>query len=257
MVKDDLITKVAITGNTKLTLKSMEMILKIPKYKILYLFGISEDSMSSKVNSVKMEQFCSENGIILNKTEDWSQLYDFCLSNGITKIITLGDSRIIPKNIVQKFDVIGNHGAALPDVQGGASLVWGRMLNSGNWGISIMKIAERVDSGDILKVKRFSYDNISEEQFVTTADDLTIAALREVLHGDYTATENKRWKVRASKHVDSYDGVGILKYCLENNIPVYMPTRTPVDGKLSRDWPSEFIKVFKIANNFPYPKWSE
>ena len=173
-------------------------------------------------------------------------------------IITLGDSRIVPKDVVRNFDVIGNHGAVLPDVQGGASLVWGRILNSGEWGVSVMKIAERIDGGDILKVKTFKYDeSTTEEQFTDAADALTVDALVEVLQGDYAVQENKKWKVRVAKHTDSHKAVELLRYCKENNLPVYMPPRTLEDGYLDPSWPPQFIKSFKIANDHPYPKWSE
>ena len=36
-----------------------------------------------------------------------------------------------------------------------------------------------------------------------------------------------------------------------------MPSRTPDDGVVDDTWPIDFIRTFKIANNFPYPKWRE
>ena len=250
------ITKIAITGNTKLTLKSMQAILQSPKFEILYVFGISQSNMVTKTNAVNMESFCNDNNIILDKSENWDNLYDFCKSHDIDCVITLGDSRIVPANIVSEFEVIGNHGAVLPDVQGGASLVWGRMLNTGSWGISIMRLGVRVDSGDILKIKRFSYDKISEEEFTEQADDLTVEALIQVLNKDFIPFENKHWSVRVAKHTDSFDAINIMRHCMENNIPIYMPPRKPSDGKVKDTWPDDFVESFKIANDKPYPKWT-
>lgn len=258
MGENNIITKVAITGNTLLTLKCMERIIKLQNYRIISVFGLPKEKLKTKVNSIDLTDFCIRNNIKLFQTDNWDQFYNFCKKEDIDKIITLGDSRIIPKKIVNSFDTIGNHGAILPAVQGGASLVWGRLLNDGEWGISIMKIGEKVDSGDILKVKKFNYEpNITEENFTTIADNLTVEALIDVLMGDYLIMKNKRWAVRVAKHTDSFEATAILKFCKDNKLPVYMPSRTPDDGIVDDTWPLDFISVFKIANNFPYPKWRE
>jgi hypothetical protein len=73
-------------------------------------------------------------------------------------VISLGDSRYVPPFIIEKFKVIGNHGAILPSVQGGASLVWGRMLNNGVWGVSLMELDKKIDNGTILKTSSFNYE---------------------------------------------------------------------------------------------------
>ena len=154
--------------------------------------------------------------------------------------------------------MIGNHGAVLPDIQGGASLVWGRLLNTKEWGISIMKIDKKVDSGDILKVKKIKYDEkCSELEFTKRCDDTTIEALLEVLNNDYQVIKNKKWDVRIAKHTDSLKTIEILKYCLENNLNVYLPPRTENDGVINKSWNLNFKKIFKIANNYPYPKWKK
>ena len=250
------ITRLAITGNTRLTLESMKQIKKLKKYDIVCVFGIKDAKSKNKVNYVSLDGFCRDNKIFLDKTEDWESFYAYCLEENIDMIITLGDSRIVPKKITNAFKVIGNHGAILPDVQGGASLVWGRMLNSGEWGISIMKIEEKVDSGDILKVKKFTYDKTTtEKEFTDKADFLTVDALIEVLNGDYSVTKNRKWDVRLKKHICAQSAVEILKHCRYKNLCVYLPPRTPQDGKINNEWTKGFVNVFKIANNDPYPKW--
>tara|TARA_R100001440_G_scaffold74334_1_gene99715 strand:+ start:145 stop:918 length:774 start_codon:yes stop_codon:yes gene_type:complete len=256
MVQHDLITKVAITGNTKLTLESMKMISDLDNFEILYVFGLPHDKLSGKVNSVHLDKYCEENDIFLDKTNEWKNCLKFCEENEIGLIITLGDSRIVPKAITDNFKVIGNHGAILPEVQGGASLVWGRMLESCEWGISIMKIEGRVDSGDILKIKKFNYSpTLTEAQFVNICDNLTVQALKEVLLGDYEITQNKRWDIRISRGTDSYKTYQIFKYCIENKLNIYLPPRSPSDGVVNSQWPDDFKQKFKKACDAPYPKW--
>ena len=83
MVQHDLITKVAITGNTKLTLESMKMISDLDNFEILYVFGLPHDKLSSKVNSVHLDKYCEENDIFLDKTNEWKNCLKFCEENEI------------------------------------------------------------------------------------------------------------------------------------------------------------------------------
>jgi len=258
MGKSNNVIKLAFTGSTKLTLEAMKQIMRLDGFDTIGLFGLSDDRLPGKVNSVRMDDFCADNGIVLNKTENWDSFYSFCLENDVDIIITLGDSRIVPKNIVNNFEVIGTHGAILPDVQGGASLVWGRMLNNGVWGVSIMRIGEKVDSGEILKKKTFNYtDTTTEKEFVNMSDGIAIELLLDVLQGNPEPQQNKRWDIRVAKHTDSHKVKEILEYCLANNLSVYLPPRTPEDGLIKTHWPEEFKTFFKVANNNPYPKWRE
>ena len=254
MVKENTFSKVAFTGNTKLTYKCMKAVEGF--LELSAVFGLAEDKCKDKTNNFNLDEYCDSKNIRLFKTDDWDYFKNFCDYNGIDAIITMGESRIIPKSITSSFYVIGNHGAVLPHVQGGASLVWGRMLNTGSWGISIMKIDEGIDSGDILKVKEFNYGpDCTELDFVETCDNLTVEALVEVLKGDVDRKPNNRWNVKVNKHTDSYKAISLLKYCLDNNLNVYMPPRTPDDSVVKSHWPKKFIDVFKIAQNNPYPKW--
>jgi len=256
MVKKNSFTKIAFTGNTKLTFKCIDSVKKnFDNLDVVAVFGLPNKQSKDKTNFYDLNKYCNHNNIKLFKTNNWDEFKIFCKENGIELIITIGDSRIIPESIVSSFRTIGNHGAILPNVQGGASLVWGRMLNSGVWGVSIMEIDKRVDAGDILKTKSFEYDsNWSELEFVEKCDNLTVDALVEVLSGDYTKKSNSKWDVKVNKHTDSCVAIDILRYCLSKNLNVYMPPRTLLDAKIKRYWPVEFTEIFKVAQDKPYPK---
>ena len=58
MEQDNSIIKVAVTGNTKLTLQGIKEIDKISNYRVVYVFGIETDKMKDKVNSVDMSGYC-------------------------------------------------------------------------------------------------------------------------------------------------------------------------------------------------------
>ena len=259
MVKKDSITKVAVVGNTRLTLKGLSHLKLLPNVEVKLILGLSEKSLAQKVNSVSYDSLLFEcDDARLIKSDQWIEFEIYCIEENIDLIISLGDSRIVPESIINYFNVIGNHGAVLPDVQGGASLVWGRMLNNGEWGVSIMKIDKQIDSGDILNVKKFKYNtDLSQLDFCEKCDDLTIQALEEVLKGDYNKIQNTKWDVKVAKHTDSLETVKLLKYCIENNLSIYLPPRTPQDSQIKSEWDDSFKFCFKIANDNPYPKYNE
>jgi len=257
MVRKSSITKVAFTGNTELTYKCIEAVLSTGKF-VSAVFGVPDEKAMNKTNHVYLDSICEKHDIKLFTSEDWEEYKSFCLENNVDTIITMGDSRIIPPTITDSFHVIGNHGAILPNVKGGASLVWGRLLNAGFWGISIMEIGEGVDTGTILKTKEFTYDeNMTEQEFVETCDDLTVEALVEVLNGHTEDLPNRHWDVRISKNTDSESATEILRWCLQRDLSVYMPPRNEKDSELKSTWSEYFKNVFKIAQYDPYPRWTE
>lgn len=245
--------KIGVLGNTKLTLKGLTL-LKSLGHQIQYVFGIPNEQLSSKVNSVSLDEFCNNSSIKLYKSSDWNDIIDI----DVDMIISLGDSRYVPPMIVEKFKVIGNHGAVLPSIQGGASLVWGRMLDNGVWGVSIMELDKKIDNGTILKTRTFNYEsNIDMNSFCDKCDDLTVVLLGEFLQSatDVISYKSSKIDIKVSKHIDSKVGVELLQFCLDNNLNVYMPPRTSEDGEVKEMWGDDFIERFKKGNNSPYPKY--
>ena len=248
--------RVGIVGSTKLTLKSMNAIKDFVDIRLV--FGLTEEERKNKVNSVDLTDFCKQESIELLEGKEWKALASYDLDF----LITLGDSRIIPAYVFDEYTVYGNHGALLPDVQGGASLVWGRMLNTGRWGVTIFELDEKIDSGDILVLKPFDYDvGCTMEEFVDLADDKTVEGLVEFLHGlptgDYNRLQNSKWSARVRRHTDSLKASTLLMTCVDNSTSVYMPSRTPDDGIINPSWTEDFKRRFKLANSYPYPNWRE
>lgn len=245
--------KIALIGNTKQTKIGLERLVK-EGYEVTYVFGLPEDKAVNKVNFISLNDFCLEHNIVLDTSNKWDNLLDV----NSDLVICLGDSRIVPERVLERHKVIGNHGAILPYVQGGASYVWGRMLNTGTWGISIMELDKVVDAGKILVTKEFQYQpECTMEEFCDHADRLTIDALFEYLRGDYEPRENSKWNVKVARHTDSQFVVSILRKTLESGKNIYLPPRRPIDSSVDAKWEDEFIDAFKKANNSPYPRWTE
>jgi methionyl-tRNA formyltransferase len=245
--------RVGFIGNTVLTLKALESVLEYG-YDIRYVFGLSPTSLAQKANACDMVPICHQHNIEYINNEDWAQL----LKYEVDLIIEFGDSRLVPKEILACATVLGNHGAILPYVQGGASLVYGRMLNTGRWGVSLMELDKTLDSGKIVGTQTIRYNPaITMEDFVTLCDDATVVCLKKYLAGEYEPIDNRTWDIRVKKGTDSQTAITTLRFALKNNYVIYMPSRCPQDGVINRGWGSDFKRWFKQAMAFPYPTWTE
>ncbi len=245
--------KIGLTGNTSLTEKAIIRILDMG-LSVKYVFGLPKHKLESKANAVDLTSICELNNITMDDSGNWQNIN----SQNLDILISMGDSRIIPKIVLQNNKVIGNHGAVLPFVQGAATLVWARMLNLGHWGVSIFELEEKVDTGDILKTATFTYDSdCSMAEFVRKADDATIDCLEQVLLGNFSKTKNKKYDIRISKHVDSEKSLKIFREALELGMNIYMPSRNPEDSTVEQHWSACFREIFKVANDRPYPRWRE
>tara|TARA_B110000444_G_scaffold197155_1_gene187949 strand:- start:1158 stop:1931 length:774 start_codon:yes stop_codon:yes gene_type:complete len=247
-------SRIAVIGSTLLT---KELILFLEEVnRPLILFGLPENQIKLKVNSTYLKDYCYNKKIKYIENNSWEYFYQTCLKDNIDLIIEFGDSRIIPSTITNNIFTIGNHGAILPFVKGGASLVWGRMANMLHWGVSLMKIEESIDEGEIIITKNFNYESdISMQNFLNISDKKTIDCFKEIIGKDLHFKKNVKNKIVIANHTDSYDVVLEIKNAIKNSYSIYLPPRTPEDGKINKKWPKDFIEIFKIANNIPYPKY--
>ena len=244
--------KAGVIGNTKLTYKVILFLLS-QNVDIDYVFGLPDEKLKNKVNSFDLQPFCIKNNIEYINNNDWACITD----KKVDVVYEMGDSRIVPSSFLQKNLVIGNHGALLPSVQGAASLVWGKILNSGHWGVSLMELNEKIDGGDILITKEVSYDSkeTTMNEFVDMCDNATVDCVRLHFQGNYKRTNNSNWGVKVSRNLDSKKVVQVLEMCLKNNVNVYLPPRRPSDSKIDNSWGPKFVENFKIANSHPYPEY--
>ena len=254
--------KVAVVGNTKLTQMCLDQYL-LANTEVCCLYSLTKEATLKKVNGIDLQDFSDQNNIV-HIDGDWEIFNKECIRLGVEIIFVLGDSRIVPKMIIDNFPmVIGNHGALLPSIKGGASLVWGRMLNLGYWGVSLFQITEKIDDGPILGTQVFTYKPMSNMQdFVAAADKHTVLLLKKVCekltkHEKLDKISNEKWHVKIAKHADEETVCRIVKDLMKNNMNVYLPPRNLADCDIGNSWAEEFKYCFKAANASPYPNWKQ
>ena len=58
--------KVGVSGNTKQTLKGLHLLISLG-YEVVFIFGLPDEQLSGKVNSVDLTDFANEHNIHLIK----------------------------------------------------------------------------------------------------------------------------------------------------------------------------------------------
>ena len=88
--------KVAVIGNTKLTLLALEECL-VPEMEVISLFSLDKESTAKKTNGVDLQPFCKKNNIHYLDNNNWDEFNSVCIRGGVRTVFVLGDSRILPK----------------------------------------------------------------------------------------------------------------------------------------------------------------
>jgi len=161
--------------------------------------------------------------------------YEVLLKNlNLDLMLVLGWYYIIPKKIrdLARYGAWGIHASLLPDYAGGSPLVWAIINGETKTGVTLFKLSDGIDDGDIIAQKSF------EIEFQDTINEVYQKAI--------------------------YYSKEILKHALENindielkpqdksKIKIY-PQRFPEDGLIN--WNQEAKKVYNFirAQTLPYP----
>ena len=222
----------------------------------------------------KVEKLSRANKIIKKiKSKDFLK---FIKNENFDLFILAGFPYIFPKKLISvpKYGVINLHGGKLPKYRGGSPLSWQIINNEKKIGLSVIKINEKIDEGEIIIEKSFKNlktDTILEAQkksfkiFVKlTSDAIKILEKRKKLKkqkksNSYFFQRSDKdskidWKTNAEDVYNfiraiSYPYKGAYTYFLKNKIRI-------IKSKISQNYPKN-IKVgdfFRDSNKSLYVK---
>ena len=250
-------------------------------YRGYYLFKKLENEgyqiakiLAKKNLNRKVEKLSRANKIIRNlKSKDFLK---FIKNRSFDLFILAGFPYIFPKKLISipKYGVINLHGGKLPKYRGGSPLSWQIINNEKKICLSVIKINEKIDEGEIIIEKSFKNlktDTILEVQkksfkiFVKlTTDAIKILEKRKKLKkqkksNSYffqrTDKDSKiNWKINAKDVYNfiraiSYPYKGAYSYFFKNKIRIFK-------SKISRNYPKN-IKIgdfFRDSNKNLYVK---
>ncbi|WP_417328578.1 methionyl-tRNA formyltransferase [Halarcobacter sp.] len=149
-------------------------------------------------------------------------------------ILVLGWYYMLPKSIraLTKYGAWGIHASLLPKYAGGAPLNWAIINGEKETGVTLFRMEDGVDDGDIIAQKSFSieYEDTIKEVYAKA----TIAS-KEILNQILSNVKKVKFKPQD-----------------KNKIEIY-PQRKPEDGEIDLTKTSEEIYNFVRAQSNPYP----
>ena len=149
-------------------------------------------------------------------------------------ILVLGWYYILPKSIrkLSKLGAWGIHASLLPNYAGGAPLVWAIINGEKKTGVTLFKLDDGVDDGDIISQKSFPID---EQDTIREVYEKATVASKKIL-SEVLANMNNIEFITQDK----------------SKIKIY-PQRKPEDGKIDLSKNADEIYNFVRAQSSPYP----
>lgn len=190
--------------------------------------NFSDLSGIAKANSIPIFEVESKAGM---RIEDYQKVIS---ELGIELILVLGWYYMVPRSVRESltYGAWGIHASLLPKYAGGAPLGWAIIKGETETGITLFRMDDGVDDGDIIDQMSFEID------------------FRDTIKDVYLKAES------ASKLILSnlLNDIGKVKFTPQNKseIKVY-PQRSPEDGELDLNNSAKDLYNFIRAQSSPYP----
>jgi len=238
--------KIVFLGATSFSKTILESLLANENFSIAAIFGIPEEfhiSYSSgtvrNYNYSNLRQTADSLNIpfYLVDSEKGRRLIDYyeqIKSINPHVILAMGWYYMIPRSIrdLAEYGAWGIHASLLPDYAGGAPLVWAMIRGENETGVTLFRMEDGVDDGDVISQKAFSIE------FEDTIREVYAKATRvsvEIL-------------IHALAHIEQVTFTPQDK----SKICVY-PQRKPEDGEINLKSSAIEIYNFIRAQSSPYP----
>ena len=210
-------------------------IFSIPEYfSISYNEEQVKNSNFSDLKPIALKEnipFYEVDSVVGKRTKDYKNIIAD-LNPDI--ILVLGWYYMVPKSIrkISKYGSWGIHASLLPDYAGGAPLVWAIINGEEKAGVTLFRMEDGVDDGDIIKQVEFCIEDSDTIKEVYQKATLASKKILKVVLTD----KNK------------------IKFTPQDKskIKIY-PQRSPKDGLIDWSWDSKKIKNFVRAQTKPYP----
>jgi methionyl-tRNA formyltransferase len=149
-------------------------------------------------------------------------------------ILVMGWYYMVPEKIRNsaKYGAWGIHASMLPKYAGGAPLVWAIINGEDSTGVTLFKLDNGVDDGDIIIQKEIP---IKFEETINDVYEKVIIVSKEIL-------------LNAINSIDT-----IIPIAQDKSIIEVFPQRSPDDGEIDFSKPSKIIYNFIRAQSAPYP----
>lgn len=214
----------------------------VPKavFTIPEQFDISyaKGSKVKNYNYARLEDICETHGIPVYSVESGNNTLpdyeEMIQALDLDMILVMGWYYMVPKSIRNraKFGAWGIHASLLPDYAGGAPLVWAMIHGERETGVTLFRLDEGVDDGDVIAQRRIT---IEEEDTIKEVYAKATIASSEMLLDVLSRFPTLLFTPQDRQHLKLY------------------PQRCPQDGELDLTRSSRELYNFIRAQSSPYP----
>ena len=239
--------RIAFFGCTVFSEHVLKALLKCEKHDILAIFSIPREfsisySATPVINSNYSDlkpyalelniPFFEVNSVKGARTVDFEKDLE---KLNLDVILVMGWYYMVPESTrnLAKLGAWGIHASLLPNYAGGAPLVWAMIEGQNKTGVTLFKLSDGVDDGDI----------IAQLEFPIEQSD----TIREVYDKAISASEQIIGKVFGDA------GYNLNPKTQEKTLIKIYPQRKPEDGQVDWTWEPERINRFIKAQTKPYP----
>ena len=213
------------------------VIFYIPEKFKIKIQGVEEEKINS--NYADLTQIAKKynipyyevNSVNSKRLKDYEEIIR---KLNLDLLLVLGWYYMIPKETrdLAKYGAWGIHASLLPKYAGGAPLVWAIINGEGKTGVTLFKMDDGIDNGDIIAQKSFNID------FKDTIKDVY----------DKATIVSKQILLEILKNIDNIK----FKKQDKTKIEIY-PQRNPNDGLI--DWNKAALEIYNFirAQTIPYP----
>lgn len=227
--------KIVFVGTVESSYEALDELIK-NNIKIEAVFTIENNNYNSDYKALR--PLAEKNGIIIYNMKNINDEENIIKLKKINPdfIFIIGISQVVKKEVldIPKYGCIGFHPTLLPKGRGRAAIPW-TILNGGTeTGITIFKINEGLDTGDIIVQKKIKMD---ERENARTLYDKIILALRKAIKENIAEIISNKIEAIAQ------DEKRATYYC----------KRSIEDGEIN--WKDSAVEIDRLirATTRPYP----
>ena len=238
--------KVAFLGCTKYSEELLRSITEDNSCEVSVIFGIPKKFKINYSQEPVINSKYADLSVFANKLDVPFYLIDSEKGNRINDyksllselkvdvILVMGWYYMVPDSIrsLAKYGAWGIHASLLPNYAGGAPLVWAIIEGQEKSGVTLFKLDNGVDDGDIIKQAEFKIDKLDN---ITSVYDKATRLSKKILKEALNLGSENEFKPQDKEKLKIY------------------PQRNPEDGEINLEWDSERIYNFVRAQSSPYP----
>ncbi len=200
--------KAVFLGTPKFAVPTLEML--IENHEVLLVVTQPDKPVGRKkvLTPSPVKEVAIKHGIEVFQPEKLRKDYQKILDLKPDVLITAAYGQMLPKGLIEPIRSINVHGSLLPKYRGGAPIQYALFNGDEKTGISIMYMAYKMDSGDVIKQE--SLEILDQDNYETLTDKLSIIGAK-LLKGVLVDIQNEKFE-RYPQNEDDVTFAYTIKY---------------------------------------------